>query len=106
MAAPVFSDTFEVRAVNPDKKVFDRVDRLVAHAETYDCDVVIDVNCELWRVRVGEKFQLQLATSLTGKEEDGIYKPSDEPSLLDSVSRRALPPRFGLRALPSYAQGC
>ena len=44
MSGTVFSDTFEVKAVNPEKKVFDRIDRLQAQADTYDCDLVIDVS--------------------------------------------------------------
>ena len=60
-----------------------------ASAETYDCDLLLDVNCELWRVKAGEKVVLTLATSLTGEVDDGTYKPTAEASLLDMVSLRA-----------------
>jgi DNA-directed RNA polymerase I, II, and III subunit RPABC3 len=54
----VFEDTFEITAVNPEKKIFDRVDRLKAQGETYGCEMLIDVNCELWRVTVFSLIKL------------------------------------------------
>mmetsp|Transcript_24711 Transcript_24711/g.55657 ORF Transcript_24711/g.55657 Transcript_24711/m.55657 type:complete len:141 (+) Transcript_24711:209-631(+) len=84
MSGTVFSDTFEVKAVNPEKKVFDRIDRLQAQADTYDCDLVIDINSELWHIEAGEKIVMTLATSLTGEVDDGTYRQNDEASLLDT----------------------
>ena len=63
--------------------MFDRIDRIEATAETYDCELLIDVNCDLWKVKAGEKIIVTLANSLTGEADDGTYKPQTGPSLLD-----------------------
>mmetsp|Transcript_83441 Transcript_83441/g.167096 ORF Transcript_83441/g.167096 Transcript_83441/m.167096 type:complete len:140 (+) Transcript_83441:66-485(+) len=80
----VFQDTFAVEVVNPEKKVFDRIDRLVAKGKTYDCQMTIDVNSELWKVREGETIVVTLATSLTNGPDDGTYRQTNEASLLDT----------------------
>lgn len=49
---------------------------------------MLDVNCELWRVKVGEKIVLTLLSSLDGEVDDGTYKSSTEGSLLDMVGKR------------------
>jgi hypothetical protein len=85
MSFTVFSDTFEIKAINSEKKIFDKVDRLEAHADTYGFDLVIDINCEVWKCEVGEKIVLALATSLTGEVDSGSYNQTDVASLLDTV---------------------
>lgn len=97
----VFSDTFEVRAVNPDKKIFDRVDRLDAIADTYGCELIIDINCDLWKVRQGDKIEMKLASSLTGGADDGTFRQSNEASLLDTVTLNQLSP-LCLSSGPGY----
>jgi DNA-directed RNA polymerase I, II, and III subunit RPABC3 len=86
MSTGVFTDTFAVTALNPEGKVFDRIDRIAAEAQTYDCKLLIDVNSELWRVKEGEKISMTLATSLSGEVDDGKYRPTTGASLLDMVS--------------------
>jgi DNA-directed RNA polymerase I, II, and III subunit RPABC3 len=83
--AQVFQDTFAVETVNPEKKVFDRIDRLLCKGKTYDCQMIIDVNSELWKVREGETIVVTLATSLTNGPDDGTYRQTNEASLLDTV---------------------
>jgi len=53
--------------------------------------LLLDVNCELWRVKAGDKIVLTLATSLSGEVDDGTYKPSTEASLLDMASAIVAP---------------
>jgi len=79
----VFNDTFEVRAVNVEKKIFDRIDRLEATGVTYGCELTIDINCELWKVKVGEKIDVSLATSLSDEADDGTYRQDNKATLLD-----------------------
>jgi hypothetical protein len=90
----IFNDTFEVYAVNPEHKVFDKIDRLKATAETYDCELTLDVNSDLWKVKEHQKIVLQLASSLTGTVDDGTYRQSDEATLLDMVSSLSPPTPF------------
>ena len=78
----IFTDTFEVTAVNPEQKVFDKIDRLKAKADTYDCELLIDVNSDLWKVKKDQKIVMNLASSLTDDVDDGHYKPNDDSPLL------------------------
>jgi hypothetical protein len=50
---------------------------------------MLDVNCELWRVKAGERIVLTLASSLDGEVDDGTYKPSAEANL-DDVRRKRI----------------
>ena len=100
----LFTDTFEVHAVNPEHKVFDRIDRLKAKAETYDCDLTLDINSQLWKVKEDQKIVLQLTASLTGAVDDGTYRDSDEASLLDMVSGCAKNPTLVHPVLESSYQ--
>ena len=34
----------QVHAINPEKKTFDRIDRLAARAETFEMELLIDIN--------------------------------------------------------------
>ncbi len=89
--AAVFTDTFLVTAVNPEKKIFDRVDRLQAKGETYECELIIDVNCDLWRIKKDDVICVTLANALVaGQTDDGLYRQSDEASLLDTVRNYSL----------------
>uniref|UniRef100_A0A7S2R5B9 DNA-directed RNA polymerases I, II, and III subunit RPABC3 n=1 Tax=Rhizochromulina marina TaxID=1034831 RepID=A0A7S2R5B9_9STRA len=81
----LFTETFEVVTVNPEGKVFDRINRLMAKAETYNMELLVDVNCELWQVNEHDKISFALASSLAidGTADDGTYNQDDGPSLLD-----------------------
>lgn len=82
----LFTDTFEVRELNPGEKKFDRVDRLVCNGETYDVLLKIDVNCEVYPVKRGEKLTVAVVSTLRldGKPDDGTYQHNEgERSLLD-----------------------
>uniref|UniRef100_A0A7S2GK34 DNA-directed RNA polymerases I, II, and III subunit RPABC3 n=1 Tax=Octactis speculum TaxID=3111310 RepID=A0A7S2GK34_9STRA len=81
----VFNDTFQVRQINPEKKTFDRIDRILAQGETFEMGLLMDINCELWSVNPYDKIAFALANtlSLDGSPDDGTYNQQDGPSLLD-----------------------
>jgi DNA-directed RNA polymerase I, II, and III subunit RPABC3 len=66
-------------------QVFHNVSRVVAQSETNQVDLIIDVQCELYRLKTKEKFTLALASTLdlTGKPDPKTWTQSNEPSLLD-----------------------
>ncbi|CAM9686598.1 unnamed protein product [Discosporangium mesarthrocarpum] len=86
MSGVLFEDIFEVNQLNPEGKKFDRVNRLSCRGVTYDMDLLLDINCEIYRVKEGDRLTLMLASTLdvTGKPDDGTYRPlGDEVSLAD-----------------------
>lgn len=81
----LFEDIFDVRALNENGKKFERVNRVHSRGTTYDVDLVIDVNAELFDVRAGERISLAIASTLStdGTPDDGSYQVHMGPSLLD-----------------------
>jgi DNA-directed RNA polymerases I, II, and III subunit RPABC3 len=63
--------------LNPDGKKFDRVNRLECKAITYDINLLLDINSEIYKVKEHDKLSLLLATTLSedGKLDDGTYRP-------------------------------
>uniref|UniRef100_A0A7S2E8I0 DNA-directed RNA polymerases I, II, and III subunit RPABC3 n=1 Tax=Trieres chinensis TaxID=1514140 RepID=A0A7S2E8I0_TRICV len=90
MAARVtlFEDIFLVKTLNPDRKVFDRVNRIAADGTTFDCDLLLDINCEIYNLTEGDKITLVLASTLNldGTPDDHFsYAPNPgEPTLADN----------------------
>lgn len=82
---PFFEDVFTVKDLDKDGQKFHNVSRVYAANETGAIDVVMDVQCELYRLKTKEKFTIALAytLSLDGKPDDGTWTPSNEPNLLD-----------------------
>lgn len=84
----LFEDIFEVQSLNPEGKKFDRVNRLSAHGTTYECDLLLDVNSEIYTIDEGERITLVLAStlSLDGSPDDHFsYTPNaGEPTLADN----------------------
>ncbi|KAI8848490.1 RNA polymerase [Chytridium lagenaria] len=64
MQAEIFTDIFEVNDVDKAGKKFDRVSRLNATSEASDMNLILDINSEIYPLRVADKFTLLLATSL------------------------------------------
>lgn len=60
----LFEDIFEVTALNPDGYKFDRVNRVQATGTTFECQLLLDMNCEIYHIKEGEKFTLVLASTL------------------------------------------
>lgn len=53
--------------------------------ETYDTDLFVDVASEEYRLRLGDKFSLMLASTLNpdGTPDADEYAPDGKPNLLD-----------------------
>merc|ERR1719258_777409 len=81
----IFNDLFDVTAVNPDGKKFDRVSRLVCKSHTFDVTMRIDVATDVYPMKQGQKFRMALAQTLRldGKPDDGTYDQSGEANILD-----------------------
>lgn len=90
-SAPVlFEDLFDVVKVNPEEKKFERVDRLVCKAETYETEMVIDIASEIFPMKAGDKFTFALAWTLdkSGKPDSDYYEPDSKVG-----AAAVLPPR-------------
>ncbi|KAL2245980.1 UNVERIFIED_CONTAM: DNA-directed RNA polymerases II and V subunit 8A [Sesamum indicum] len=85
MVETLFEDIFRVDAVDPDGKKFDRVSRIAARSEQFDMLLHLDVNIEIYPMRVGEKFMMVLASTLNldGTPDTGYYTPGNRKSLAD-----------------------
>lgn len=61
------------------------VTRCVCKGVSYEMDMVLDVNTEVYPVREGDRYSCAIAStlSLDGKPDSGEYDPSGQPSLLD-----------------------
>lgn len=79
----LFQDQVDVRALNECGKKFERVNRLHCKGVLYNVDFIVDVNCELFQVKAGDKLEVALSSSLTGAADDGNYDPSASSALLD-----------------------
>jgi DNA-directed RNA polymerases I, II, and III subunit RPABC3 len=87
----LFEDIFETTALNPDGYKFERVNRLQAIGTTFECDLLLDINCEIYNIKENDKFTLVLASTLhlDGSPADHFsYVPNantnTEPSLADN----------------------
>jgi len=85
-SSPVlFEDFFTVTKLNPEGKKFERVDRLLARGETYGTDLALDIACDVFPLRAGDKFTMAIVWTLdkTGKPMPAYYEPDGKPNLLD-----------------------
>lgn len=85
----LFEDIFEIAALNPDGYKFERVNRIQATGTTFECELLLDVNCEIYTLHEMDKFTLVLASTLhlDGSPADHFsYVPANhaEPSLADN----------------------
>lgn len=85
----LFEDIFEITALNPDGYKFERVNRVAATGTTFECDLLLDINCEIYTLKEYDKFTLVLASTLQldGSPADHFsYIPANaaEPNLADN----------------------
>lgn len=88
MADILLDDIFEVSQLDPDGKKFDRVSRIkCATSETYHLSLLLDINVELFPVRLKERISVALTRSISmdGNDEGsaGGYRADSGPSLAD-----------------------
>lgn len=82
----LFEDTFICSSLNDGGKKFDRVDRIYAHSESYNIDIVCDIASHIYPINENDRFQLQLSSTLNldGTPDSNQYIPyRDEATLLD-----------------------
>jgi DNA-directed RNA polymerases I, II, and III subunit RPABC3 len=85
----LFEDIFDVIALNPDGYKFENVNRIQAIGTTFECDLLLDMNCAIYPLKDHDKFTLVLASTLhlDGSPADhNSYIPRNtqsEPNLSD-----------------------
>ncbi|KAE8669661.1 DNA-directed RNA polymerases II, IV and V subunit 8B [Hibiscus syriacus] len=72
-----FEDIFVVDKLEPDGKKFDKVSRIEARSQNCDMFMQLDVNTEIYPLRVDDKFMMALAHTLNldGTPDTGYYTP-------------------------------
>ncbi|KAL7544502.1 hypothetical protein ACHAWF_007882 [Thalassiosira exigua] len=84
----IFEDIFEIGQLNPEGKPFEKANRLRAAGGTFDCDLLLDFNCDIYDLREKEEITLVLASTLRpdgGPADQFSYGVSSmEPSLADN----------------------
>ena len=87
MAGILFEDIFDVKDIDPEGKKFDRVSRLHCESESFKMDLILDINCQVYPVDLGDKFRLVIATTL---KEDGYPGDAEwDPNETTNSSRAA-----------------
>ena len=81
----LFSDSFAIKDIDPQGKKFDRVSRIIAHGETVDAELTLDVNTEIYPLKSGQKFTLLLTNSISADP-----SLADRDSWRESLSRKTL----------------
>ncbi|KAL1325505.1 hypothetical protein HN51_035571 [Arachis hypogaea] len=87
MVEVLFEDIFRVERLNPDdKKLFDKVTRIEARSERFDMFMHLDINSELYPLKVGQKFALLLVPTLNpdGTPDTGYYVQNNRLSLAEN----------------------
>ncbi|XP_075110541.1 DNA-directed RNA polymerases II, IV and V subunit 8B isoform X2 [Nicotiana tabacum] len=85
MVETLFEDMFTVTQKDPDGKKFDRVNRIEARSEQFDMYMLLDVNTEIYPMRVKEKFMMVLASTLNldGTPDTDYFIQGNKKSLAD-----------------------
>ena len=62
------------------------MNRIHAKSVTYDCDLLLDTNSEIYPIRLGDSLTVVLAStlSLDGSPDDGTFNQTGEPTLADN----------------------
>lgn len=79
-------DVFEITAVDPDGKKFDRVSRIQAKSDNYDMALLLDVNVELYALQKAQKFTFVLTKSIAldaSVGADAAWRSDAGPTLAD-----------------------
>eukprot|EP01123_Difflugia_compressa_P006204 TRINITY_DN18383_c0_g1_i1.p1 TRINITY_DN18383_c0_g1~~TRINITY_DN18383_c0_g1_i1.p1 ORF type:complete len:143 (+),score=21.85 TRINITY_DN18383_c0_g1_i1:73-501(+) len=79
----LFEDIFEVKAIDKDGNHFDKVSRFECRGESFEVDLTLDINIDIYKLEVNQKFTMVLVSSLDDEQEQGYYKYNRGPSLLD-----------------------
>ena len=69
----IFEDTILINELDKDGRFFEKVSRVDATSEVYDCKISFDVNVDIYPVQKGSFYTLVLAKSLNT---DGMASPN------------------------------
>ncbi|KAF3785615.1 DNA-directed RNA polymerases II IV and V subunit 8B [Nymphaea thermarum] len=85
MAGILFEDIFTLTRINPDGKKFDKVSRIEARSEQFDMYMLLDVNTEIYPLKVDDKFTMVLASTLNldGSADSGYFVQGPRKTLAD-----------------------
>ncbi|EDQ84634.1 uncharacterized protein MONBRDRAFT_30048 [Monosiga brevicollis MX1] len=87
MASTVlFEDVFTVRDKDPHGKRFDRVSRVICEGMSFNIELILDLNTQLYPVDLNDRFTLCLASTLSMDDEpdDGYYNQNRNASRADN----------------------
>ncbi|CAO1631658.1 unnamed protein product [Parajaminaea phylloscopi] len=62
--AVLFDAQFQIKAIDPDGKKFDRVSRIVASSTTLDMELSLDIATDIYPMTSTQSFSLQLVSTL------------------------------------------
>jgi DNA-directed RNA polymerases I, II, and III subunit RPABC3 len=73
------------RIQDPDGVKFDRVSRVICQSETYEMQMILDVNTQLYPVGESDRLSCAIARTLheDGAPDEGSYNPLRRGSLAD-----------------------
>ncbi|XP_020221883.1 DNA-directed RNA polymerases II, IV and V subunit 8B [Cajanus cajan] len=83
----LFEDIFRVEKLNPDdKKLFDKVTRIEARSEKFDMFMHLDINSEIYPLKVGQTFTMVLVSTPNpdGTPDTGYYTQINRQSLANN----------------------
>ncbi|CAH9136595.1 unnamed protein product [Cuscuta epithymum] len=85
MVATLFEDIFTVTEINPEGKIFNNVDRIVAKGNQFEKTMVLDVNSQIYHIDVKDKLKIVLVSTinLDGTPDSGYYLQGNRKSLAD-----------------------
>mmetsp|Transcript_16141 Transcript_16141/g.39320 ORF Transcript_16141/g.39320 Transcript_16141/m.39320 type:complete len:142 (+) Transcript_16141:77-502(+) len=78
-------DLFDVKDIDQDGKKFDNVSRIQAVSQTYNLELTLDVNTEIYPMKVFDRFSLAITHTLRkdGAPDEGAYDQSGFESHAD-----------------------
>ncbi|KAJ3677418.1 hypothetical protein LUZ60_003142 [Juncus effusus] len=85
MAQVLFEDIFQVKRIDPDGKKFDKVSRIEAKSQQFDMYMQLDINTEIYPMKIDEKFTMALAPTLNldGTPDTGFFLQTNKKTLAD-----------------------
>ena len=81
----LLEDLFDVKDIDADGKKFDNISRISALSQTYNLELTLDVNTEIYPIKADERFSLALCSTLRkdGEPDEGVYDQSGAESHAD-----------------------
>ncbi|TFJ87185.1 hypothetical protein NSK_001517 [Nannochloropsis salina CCMP1776] len=103
MSHNLFDDTFVITGLNPHKKRFARVDRLVGRSTLFEMDLILDINSEIYQVRQDDEIALMLAHTpySDGKLDPKEYQHDMSSTLMDQYEYVTYGKVFKIESAPS-----